>query len=74
MYSKQSWKVLRESFLSTYPLCKVCQQLGVIRVATIVDHITPHKGNSDLFFDADNLQSLCKRHHDKKTNAEKQSG
>ncbi|WP_262568948.1 HNH endonuclease [Agrobacterium tumefaciens] len=30
----------------------------------ICDHITPHKGDRDLFFDAQNLQTLCKPCHD----------
>lgn len=30
----------------------------------MVDHVTPHKGDRDLFLDRDNLQLLCKRCHD----------
>lgn len=33
----------------------------------ICDHIKPHKGDMDLFHDANNLQTLCKRCHDIKT-------
>jgi 5-methylcytosine-specific restriction endonuclease McrA len=33
--------------------------------ATICDHIIAHKGDEDLFWDADNLQSLCKPCHDR---------
>ncbi|WP_327198035.1 HNH endonuclease [Sporanaerobacter acetigenes] len=29
-----------------------------------VDHIEPHKGNEDLFYDINNLQSLCKSCHE----------
>jgi 5-methylcytosine-specific restriction protein A len=32
-------------------------------VATIVDHVIPHKGDEKAFFEGE-LQSLCKRHHD----------
>jgi 5-methylcytosine-specific restriction protein A len=32
--------------------------------ANIADHIKAHKGDEALFFDPDNLQSLCKTHHD----------
>ena len=35
--------------------------------ATVVDHITPHRGNPILFWDEGNWQSLCKPCHDKKT-------
>ena len=34
-----------------------------IEVATVVDHIMPHKGDNTLFWDRDNWQSLCKRFH-----------
>ncbi|WP_326537644.1 HNH endonuclease signature motif containing protein, partial [Pseudorhodoferax sp.] len=33
-------------------------------VATIADHIVPHKGDLGRFFDRGNLQSLCKPCHD----------
>jgi len=35
--------------------------------ATVVDHIEPHKGDEELFYDINNLQSLCKSCHDRKT-------
>ena len=38
--------------------------------ATVVDHITPHRGDKKLFWDEDNWQPLCKRCHDKKTMTE----
>lgn len=34
-------------------------------MATIVDHIVPHKGDLVLFHDPENLQSLCKPCHDR---------
>lgn len=36
---------------------------GALRSA-VVDHIEPHRGAVGLFFDAANLQSLCKECHD----------
>ena len=44
-----------------------CTKQGLIREATVVDHITPHKGNKDIFWDESNHQSLCIRCHNKKT-------
>lgn len=38
--------------------------MGYATEATVIDHIVPHKGDPELFFDPDNLQSLCKSHHD----------
>jgi 5-methylcytosine-specific restriction protein A len=70
LYGLMSWKDLRSSFLNSNPLCVECQRLGIVKVASIVDHVIPHKGETELFFDEKNLQSLCKLHHDRKTYAE----
>ncbi|WP_430034145.1 hypothetical protein [Neorhizobium sp. BT27B] len=35
-----------------------------VTAADVVDHRTPHKGDLELFHDPNNLQSLCKHHHD----------
>ena len=35
--------------------------------ATDVDHIVPHRGDPALFWDEDNWQALCHRHHSVKT-------
>lgn len=42
----------------------MCSVRGIVTAATTVDHIKPHKGDERLFFDPDNLQSLCKCCHD----------
>lgn len=42
----------------------MCQAEGKTRAATIADHVTPHRGNEDLFWNGE-LQSLCKPHHDR---------
>jgi hypothetical protein len=36
---------------------------GLVEVATVADHVIPHKGNWDSFWRG-GLQSLCKFHHD----------
>ncbi len=33
--------------------------------ATVVDHIKPHRGDPKLFWDQENWQALCARHHDR---------
>lgn len=35
--------------------------------ATVVDHITPHRGDPGLFWDEANWQPMCKQCHDRKT-------
>lgn len=64
LYKTKLWKTLRLAQLSKNPLCKYCEQQGRTEVATVVDHIKPHKGDEILFYNPSNLQSMCKLHHD----------
>ena len=64
------WQKARLAYLAQNPLCAQCRASGRIVPATVVDHVVPHKGNSKLFWDSGNLQSLCKRCHDRKTGGE----
>lgn len=66
-YSSRRWRILRTKWLSLHPFCVRCIVNGNVVIATIADHIRPHKGDTKLFYDTDNLQSLCKRCHDIKT-------
>ncbi|MBO8183625.1 MAG: HNH endonuclease [Archaeoglobus sp.] len=61
------WRRARKRFLAENPLCVECMKEGRLTPATVVDHIVPHKGNYELFWDESNWQPLCKRCHDKKT-------
>ena len=65
------WRRRSKLFLKRYPLCVECLKKSKRRAATIVDHIKPHRGDSVLFWDESNWQSLCKPHHDRKTAMEK---
>ena len=61
------WRVARKHYLRRYPLCLECQREGKLAPATVVDHIIPHRGDVDLFWDESNWQPLCARHHNEKT-------
>lgn len=61
------WRANRAAYLADNPLCVHCLQRSLIKLATVVDHIKPHKGDAALFSDVSNWQSLCKRCHDRKT-------
>lgn len=61
------WQKYRKSFLKANPLCAECITKGQVTAATVVDHITPHRGDQVLFWDTANHQPLCKRCHDQKT-------
>jgi len=63
LYQTAAWKRLREAQLSAEPLCRYCLEAEDVTAATICDHITPHKGNVELFWSGP-FQSLCKAHHD----------
>ncbi len=64
------WQKVSKAFLKAHPLCVRCQAEGRYIKAEVVDHIIPHKGDKKLFWDRDNWQPLCKRHHDIKTMTE----
>ena len=64
------WAKARDAFLDEHPLCVECHKTRYINPATVVDHIIPHKGSLELFWDESNHQPLCKRHHDIKTQRE----
>ena len=65
-----AWRKAREGFLARHPFCVQCEAEGFPRLAAVVDHVIPHKGDKQLFWDRNNWQPLCKRHHDLKTAAE----
>lgn len=58
------WRKAREAYLKKHPLCVYCKRQGHTTVATVVDHIKPHRGDSKLFWDRTNWQPLCKQCHD----------
>ena len=57
------WQRARERFLSLNPLCVYCERNNRVTVATVVDHIIPHKGDQALFWDESQWQSLCASCH-----------
>ena len=61
------WTKARNGYMSRHPLCVHCEARGVIRLATDLDHIIPHKGDMDLFWQRSNWQGLCKSCHSTKT-------
>lgn len=68
------WRILRQRHLQLFPMCVLCAELGIVEPATVVDHREPHRGNAELFYDENNLQSLCKTCHDSAKQAQEHSG
>ncbi|MCH7421472.1 HNH endonuclease [Shewanella sp. MM_2022_3] len=66
-YFTNTWKRLRDQWIRENPLCCRCEALGIVKLATIVDHIIEIQDNPDLKDDYLNLQSLCHACHNTKT-------
>ena len=74
LYATARWEKLRAHQLSREPLCAFCLQQNIITPATVVDHVVPHRGDNDLFYNSSNLQSMCKYHHDSEKQAIEKRG
>jgi 5-methylcytosine-specific restriction endonuclease McrA len=57
------WDKASLGFRRSHPLCLGCQATGRIEVATVTDHVVPHKGDVSLFWDRDRWQPACDWHH-----------
>ena len=69
LYRTKAWQTLRASVIQADPYCRECG-----RLATAVDHIKPHHGREQVFFDEANLQPLCEDCHNAKSAAERWRG
>lgn len=69
------WRKMRARFLQQPEnvFCVECMKRGVLTRATVVDHIIPHRGDQELFWDQSNWQALCKSCHDRKTRTKDQT-
>lgn len=67
--NSRRYKVARMHYLSEHPRCadpfKTHGQALVI--ATVLDHITPHRGDFELFWNQSNWQGLCESCNQRKT-------
>ena len=57
------WSKYRKIFLKENPLCVFCSKMGKVVAANVVDHIEPHKGDYNLFWNKSNHQPLCTTCH-----------
>ena len=65
------WRKNRAFFLSQNPFCCHCEAREQLEPAIIVDHIVPHRGDMQLFWDTDNWQGLCRTCDNRKKAFEK---
>lgn len=70
------WDKARATFLSRHPTCAFeVSGAPCGRPATVVDHVTPHRGDSKLFWDSSNWMPLCAScHSSRKQSAERRTG
>lgn len=68
------WQKARETFLKQHPLCRLHAALGHVVLATVVDHIEPHRGDQSKFWNRANWQPLCKACHDSTKQRAEKSG
>ena len=69
-YNTTQWRNVRALILQGSPLCKACEEVGLITLAQMVDHIKPVRlGGS--FWDVQNMQPLCNSCHASKSAKER---
>ncbi|PVA06116.1 HNH endonuclease signature motif containing protein [Thalassorhabdomicrobium marinisediminis] len=56
------WRKASKAFLAIY---NRCAWPGCGKPSELVDHVVPHKGDKELFWDRSNWQPLCKTCHDR---------
>lgn len=58
LYNTRRWRDIRASQLCHEPSCRMCAAAGRLTPATVCDHIEPHRGDIDKFWNGP-FQSLC---------------
>jgi 5-methylcytosine-specific restriction protein A len=78
-YNTKRWLDMRQARLK---LSKWrCEQTGALLIgrvhepnSPVLDHIIPHRGDPDLFWDVDNVQIVAKAWHDKEKQKQELAG
>lgn len=71
LYNSAAWKSLRKKGISEHPLCAACLAEGIVTETEHIDHVIPHRQDSDRFL-VNLFQGLCAAHHTQKTRLENQ--
>ena len=90
LYKLAAWTRLAAAQKAKEPLCAYCLKRGFAndgsltssgkpqknprRRHVVADHRIPHKGDETLFFDPENLQTLCPDDHDRNKQREEIKG
>lgn len=57
-YKTARWARIRAAQLARDPLCAICLKAGRVTAATVCDHVEPHRGDPEKFWNGP-FQSLC---------------
>lgn len=68
-YQSKQWRKVRKLYVMENPLCEHCLERDLVTPVQEVDHIKPLRLGGEKF-DFDNLQSLCKSCHARKSGKE----
>lgn len=66
-YKTIAWESIRQAQLSLQPLCAGCKSQGLIRAASVVDHVIPWRKIGPQAFRHNRFASLCVECHSVKT-------
>lgn len=64
------WQKASKAYLAKHPWCAECLRAGRHTPATLVDHVTPHRGDMKVFWDSSRWQSMCDYDHNVKRQRE----
>lgn len=62
LYANRRWRKIRALHVASHPLCAYCLKRGDITPVDVVDHVEPHRGDMERFWNG-SLQSLCHTCH-----------
>ena len=72
-YKTKLWARRRFEQLQNFPYCAYCASRGRTTVASVADHVIPHRGDWEIFC-AGTLQSLCETCHSSVKQSEEVTG
>lgn len=70
----RKWAATSAGHLRKYPFCVKCEKRGKVVLATVCDHIVPHRGDAKLFWAKWNRQGLCDNCHNSTKQIEEKGG
>lgn len=70
----RKWDKVAKGHLRRNPFCVKCERRNKVKLATVCDHVVPHRGDYKLFWAKWNRQSLCDNCHNSLKQIEEKGG